>query len=74
MNQPTLGGLRRQALTSTANRGHVIKWQEQLPYRKGRMQYGDCAKCGLAVRVCTDPLPNEIEIGGEALALTCQPV
>lgn len=30
-----------------------------------------CQKCGMDVRVHTIPQPNEVEIGGQAVALNC---
>ena len=31
-----------------------------------------CKQCNMQVAVNTNPLPNEINIGGEAVALNCQ--
>jgi hypothetical protein len=39
--------------------------------RKKIIAIAECKKCGKYVVVRTHPLPNEIEIGGAALALGC---
>ena len=36
-----------------------------------RHSAADCVKCGLGVSVTPDPLPNEIDIGGGAVAMDC---
>jgi len=33
----------------------------------------ECNLCGAVVAVRTNPLPNEIDIGGEAVAVHCRP-
>jgi hypothetical protein len=38
-----------------------------------RMGYSNCIRCGKEVEVLTHPLPNEIEVGGSAVAENCPP-
>lgn len=62
--------LRREAATACRFRGHVMRWTVW----HGEWQtlcYGACVRCGMLVSCNTKPMPNEIEIGGEAVALTC---
>ena len=61
--------LRRQARATAAARGH-----DMAPFRKlngRRMWRCACRTCGAYVDVTTWPMPNEIEIGGTAVALHC---
>jgi len=60
--------LKQEAAESCRFRGHNM----------GRFQtdkYGasaTCNVCGAEVQVTPRPMPNEIEIGGEAVALNCK--
>ena len=59
--------LKKQAQHSANWRGHKMRWQNP-----GTLtQLGYCRKCGKEVLLNTSPAPNEIHIGGEALALGC---
>jgi hypothetical protein len=57
----------REAKDYCAWREHKMKRFTHL----GRHAYSDCKICGASVAVTPHPLPNEIEIGGEAVALNC---
>ena len=60
--------LRLEALGSCKFRGHNMKRFEH--YTKGRC-CSSCKVCEKAVSVIVKPAPNEIDIGGEAVALHC---
>lgn len=59
-----LQSLRRSALASCKWRGHTM----------GRFKgnLATCKKCGAWVQVLARPLPNEIDIGGPAVAVGCK--
>ena len=65
--------LRRNARLSAYRRGHFLK-----PFQKDSEDHGNirattaCRHCGMEVQVITKPAPNEIDIGGEAVALNCK--
>lgn len=61
--------LRHEAEEACEFRGHVMKRFEH--YAKGRC-LSTCKLCGKAVSVIVKPAPNEIDIGGEAVALQCE--
>jgi hypothetical protein len=62
--------LKKEAIESCLFRGH-----EMLRWHKGKNDddyfVTNCCKCGMIAEVILKPLPNEIEIGGEAVALNC---
>lgn len=63
--------LRREALDSTRFRGHnmrVFHWDRTLDRWRG---FSTCRECGMYVQVLTHPMPNDIDIGGEAVATNC---
>lgn len=37
-----------------------------------KIAISNCKKCNMGVVVRTNPLPNQIDIGGEAVALNCK--
>jgi len=57
--------LKKQAQSSTSFRGHKMKWSEKYP------NYAECRKCGAWVQVMENPPPNDINIGGPAVAIHC---
>jgi len=61
--------LRRQALESAKWRGHDMGRWEVIT---GHLCRSTCKKCSKEVDVNTKPAPNEIDIGGEAVALGCE--
>jgi hypothetical protein len=66
---PTLNTLKRRAARAAKVRGHVLgRFQT---HRKDYSAFTRCKVCGMGVDVITRPLPNEIEIGGQAVALNC---
>jgi len=68
-----LNELKLQAEDSAQYRLHDLgEWLEH-SYRP-QIFINHCLDCGMQVVVNTSPLPNEIDIGGEAVALTCEGV
>jgi hypothetical protein len=66
-----LNALRLEANDAADRRGHAIAWGE--PHVTGRrsIQNGVCSVCGEWVQINDTPLPNDIEIGGPAVAINC---
>jgi len=61
--------LKRAATTAAKYRGHDMgKWVALDEITAERT----CRKCGMNVHVNIRPLPNEIDIGGRAVALNCR--
>jgi hypothetical protein len=61
-------GLMAEAKQSAIYRGHNVKNWDILG---GDCYSLVCKDCNMEVMVKEHPLPNEIEIGGEAVALNC---
>ena len=66
-----LGQLRKSAQESAEFRGHSIRWYAPHHGERASTQIGECRWCGLEAYICTNPMPNGIDIGGEAVALNC---
>jgi len=62
--------LKREALESCRFRGHIMK--RFLDFKD--FSVSSCKICDMQVVVVPHPLPNGIEISGEAVALHCQGV
>jgi hypothetical protein len=72
MKQNTaLDRLVRDARKATSFRKHRMQWS--FDYASGRA-YAFCVHCKVDVICLTKPAPNEIDIGGEAVALDCKGV
>jgi hypothetical protein len=69
MRTRNLETLRRDAAKSCKWRGHSMRWSK--PNDTGHRLCGECRHCGHLVIVLDNPMPNECEIMGEALALNC---
>lgn len=68
----TLDALKKFAKQSAIFRGHKLsRWSMYGGYRKD-LYTAHCTKCGKGVWVNVTPLPNDINIGGEAIALNCK--
>lgn len=65
----SLMALQLDALESATFRGH--KMGRFHNNKKNTASYANCVVCNKQVDVNTKPLPNDIEIGGEAVALGC---
>lgn len=64
--------LKKQAQKATARRGHRMRWIPAISHGERReLQTGACIRCDATVHLNTRPLPNEIDICGEAVALNC---
>ena len=65
-----LSTLRKMAEAAAKERRHTILWDK--PFAEGIRQYqtGAC-HCGAEVQIVTRPMPNEIDIGGSAIAMNC---
>lgn len=70
--EATIGELEREALITCQDiRGHQMgEWQRTTKGRKN-ISTCECQKCGKYVQVIDLPQPNEIDIGGTAVALSC---
>jgi hypothetical protein len=66
-----LSTLKKQAQSSTKFRGHSMKWDAPIEFGTRFVQLGRCRICGAEVQLNTRPYPNEINIGGKALATGC---
>ena len=56
-----------EANKSTQLRNHDMKWR----LIDNDRAEGECIKCGLYVYANVHPAPNEIDIGGPAVAINC---
>lgn len=67
--------LKKEALAACEFRGHKMKrfisYNPVYGFTSLTTAYSHCRICGRQVLVQAKPLPNGIEIGGEAVALTC---
>ena len=65
--------LKKEALEACKFRGHKMNTFGFTVSPHGDMKGGSyCKKCGKGVFITTRPLPNEIDFGGEAVALGCE--
>ena len=61
--------LKRSASRSAKFRGHNLgAWYELGKHARS----AKCTKCGAEVVINEKPRPNEIEVGGEAVAINCK--
>jgi len=60
--------LKYDATDSIHARGHTLNsgWHDT-----GKLSYAKCGNCNMEVGINTNPLPNEINIFGEAVAMNC---
>ena len=66
--------LKEQAIDSCKRRGHFMRqFRRYIPYRakEPKLYTSTCIYCDMYVQVIPKPLPNEIDIGGTAVALNC---
>lgn len=68
--------LRKEALQSCNARGHKMGRfiHDKLPCNTHGFHYvgfAECKECGAYVEILTHPQPNQIEIGGPAVAINC---
>lgn len=64
--------LQGEAEISANLRGHVLE-NDWLLYGNGKrkISWNSCKHCNMQVIVIANPLPNEINISGEAVAIDC---
>lgn len=67
-----LGELKKEATETAICRGHNIIWSSPIHGERTSVQYGECSNCGAGVHINMNPLPNDINIGGVAVAVCCQ--
>ena len=71
--------LKKEARESATFRGHQLgrfihlNRYSQVHSQARPVFQAECSVCGAWVQVLTRPYPNEIEIGGNAVAINCQP-
>ena len=64
----TLSELKQSAIEATTFRGHrMAPWSDFLACSRCA-----CKVCGMEVTVTPNPAPNDIDLGGPAVALTCK--
>jgi hypothetical protein len=66
--------LKRSATESCALRGHAMEWSNPYHGESRSVQSAACRFCQMEVHISTRPDANGIDIGGEAVALNCDPV
>jgi hypothetical protein len=73
LHHATARRLRGEARRAAAWRGHRLGRFSPLLPSTGRGGYSGaaCTACGAAVRIDTAPAANSIDIGGEAVAVSC---
>lgn len=69
MTSPAPKSLMTSARKSAKFRGHNMKPFRRHPHREAWSC--SCRDCGMEMTVKAKPAPNEIDIGGEAVALNC---
>ena len=67
-----LGELKKEATETAICRGHAIVWSSPIHGERTSIQRGECSNCGAGVQINMNPLPNDIDIGGVAIAVYCK--
>lgn len=67
MKRP-LAELKREAREAALTRGHDLMHFSKI---SARLHEATCSKCKRKVQINTSPTANEIDIGGEPLAVDC---
>ena len=65
--------LKAQANESAERRGHKLAWSGPYHGESRSVEYAECERCEAFVSVSTRPMPNEIDVGGSAVAINCEP-
>ena len=65
----TMETLKVEAMRTAKSRGHKMTRFSSLDPTKAVSR---CQNCGFEVMVNSKPLPSEVDIGGQAVALNCQ--
>ena len=64
--------LQRNAAKACRTHGHSMKWGQAYGTPLHQSKNADCRRCGAFVSVHVLPYPNEISIGGSAVAVGCK--
>jgi hypothetical protein len=67
----TMRGLKCEATRAASRRGHCRMGRWESSATRAGHSLSTCEICGAWVQVLLKPLPNEIEIGGSAVAVDC---
>ena len=67
----SLLNLKREAEEAATRRGHRLEWTSPWHGEHRSVQQAECAACGAFASVSTRPMPNEIDVGGSAVAVDC---
>ena len=67
----SLSLLKLEAENSCLYRGHNMKWDRVYKFTIKGSRNAECKYCGMTVSIKTHPQPNDIDIGGNAVTLTC---
>ena len=64
----SLATLKREAERAARFRGHNLgPWQDRSPNRS----FAECEDCDASVTVTVNPMPNEVDVMGSAVAIGC---
>ena len=66
-----LDRLKKAARECSEWRGHDLGRFNADPYWRNTKPTAECKKCDAGVTVCPKPMPNEIDMWGDSLALDC---
>ena len=66
-----LSTLKKQAQKSSKARNHKMFWSKPYFNESGENCEGTCSKCNAWVQIHTKPQPNQINVGGNAVAVNC---
>lgn len=64
--------LEQEARAACEARGHLLHGFRPDEWRQTTLSSACCARCGRGVEVNANPRPNEIDVGGEAVAINCK--
>lgn len=69
----SVGLLKKEAESAIRFRGHKLnRWSHSFDINGNQIKAdAHCKNCGMSVFVNSRPMPNEIDIHGEAVALNC---
>lgn len=63
--------LKKDATESATWRNHTLGRWHHYKSENRIVAISDCVKCNRTAVINTNPMPNEIDIGGEAVAVNC---
>lgn len=66
----TMKSLKKEGLKIAKFRGHQMgEWKD---YKNNTISICECIHCGAYLSANTKPLPNDIDLSGDALAIGCK--